>query len=1266
MDLRQKALLTLTSAFIVIIIVLSAFSSGIILSSYNALESRHVQGEVILVNNHMNSEISGLLVLARDWGSWDDLYAFTRGENAAFIAKNLDLNTLSYLHLNFLVVTDSQGHILYITGFDPVNETVTPVPKGILQEIADNSSPLRDLSTTKGVAGFLSLPDGPVFVAAAPILHSDSSGTPAGMIIMGRKIDTSIIGQSDPEEIPSLSNLPLSGQSQNQSLQGNTLVPDTGRQDGQPAAPVRLVSGITGSDVTVLLVGEDTIEGSTLVKDIRGNNAFVFTLQMPRDIYQQGKSTLFTCIIILAFIALIIGLIVIYLIDSQVLSRLSALSIEVSAIGGKGDLSSRLTFAGDDEIALLATSWNTTLEKLESAHKNLQKSEERYRTLIETSPASIAQTDLMGMIVYCNLQMARSHGYPAMEDLRGKFLFDFIVPEDQDRARTDFAQALTEGPVRNIEYRGLRRDATTYWLDMSISVNRDWAGKPDSFIIVSRDISDRKTWESQLRESEQLYRTIFESTGTATAIVRGDTTISLANSGFERLSGHAKEELENRVSWMQFVVPEDREKITERLSELRDHPSPVPTTLEIRFGDRMGTVHDCINTVEAIPGTEDFVSSLMDITTRKQAEDTVRKSEGTLNAVIEFSPIPLFVIDRDHRVIYWNRALEICTGVDADSVIGTDRHWTAFYPEARPCIVDLVIDNLIEKIPGYYEGKYTRSVNLPGIYEVTDFFPRMGHDGRWLHFTAAVIRDSGGESIGAVETLVDITDRKRTLEEISRTNEQLTAAMEELQATEEILRDNINELQRAKLELQVSEAKYRDIATNIPGIVVQIRIQGDNQYAIPFISDRAFQMFCLMPEEIYKNAGLFFGLIHPRDTGLVRQSLLDSSRLMVPWNLEFRLRCRGDEYRWFSSRAVPHIVDKDNMIWNGVLIDITERRVAEEALTESERIFRAIFDESSAFMGLMNADGTIVKLNRSYLDFCGIANEAEVSGLPLWQIPCWAHSEEMREKMKSATTAAAGGEFVRFEATNRSMDGSLHYLDFSLKPVVDESHSVVLLIPEGHDITERKLLQEEVGRALQEKEMLLKEIHHRVKNNIQVIASLLNMQSRTTDDVHIRDVLREAQNRVKSIALIHEKLYQSRSLDHIDYNDYLQKISRHLYESYGISPRVVVMNIRAENISLHIDKAIPCSLIINELLSNAFKHAFPEGRKGNIWIDIRQAGDTLVVEYRDDGIGLPGGISLEHAETLGMRLLYGLTKQLDGTIELRSCEGTCITITFPV
>jgi two-component sensor histidine kinase len=150
------------------------------------------------------------------------------------------------------------------------------------------------------------------------------------------------------------------------------------------------------------------------------------------------------------------------------------------------------------------------------------------------------------------------------------------------------------------------------------------------------------------------------------------------------------------------------------------------------------------------------------------------------------------------------------------------------------------------------------------------------------------------------------------------------------------------------------------------------------------------------------------------------------------------------------------------------------------------------------------------------------------------------------------------------------------------------------------------------------------------------------------------------------MALIHEKIYQSKSLDRIDYGDYLEKITRSLFESYGVSPKKIAMKIHAENIALHIDKAIPCSLIINELLSNSFKHAFPNERMGEVRIDVTHEGDTIRILYSDNGIGLPESVTLDHTGSLGMRLIAGLVQQLKGTVEIQRGEGTTFIIAFNV
>jgi two-component sensor histidine kinase len=211
-----------------------------------------------------------------------------------------------------------------------------------------------------------------------------------------------------------------------------------------------------------------------------------------------------------------------------------------------------------------------------------------------------------------------------------------------------------------------------------------------------------------------------------------------------------------------------------------------------------------------------------------------------------------------------------------------------------------------------------------------------------------------------------------------------------------------------------------------------------------------------------------------------------------------------------------------------------------------------------------------------------------------------------------------------------------------------------------------KKLEGEIKITLGEKDVLLKEIHHRVKNNLQIIASLLNLQSQYVKDEGTLAVIKDSQNRIKTMALIHEKIYQSKSLDRVDYEDYLEKITRSLFESYGVSPKKIAMKIHAKNVVLHIDKAIPCSLIINEMLSNTFKHAFPNDRTGEVRIDVKLDGDTLRLLYSDNGIGLPESVTLDRTESLGMQLISGLTQQLKGTVEIQRGGGTTFLIAFKV
>ncbi len=215
------------------------------------------------------------------------------------------------------------------------------------------------------------------------------------------------------------------------------------------------------------------------------------------------------------------------------------------------------------------------------------------------------------------------------------------------------------------------------------------------------------------------------------------------------------------------------------------------------------------------------------------------------------------------------------------------------------------------------------------------------------------------------------------------------------------------------------------------------------------------------------------------------------------------------------------------------------------------------------------------------------------------------------------------------------------------------------------ELVERERANEIIRSSLREKEMLLKEVHHRVKNNMQVISSLLNLQGKQIKDEQARAVFQASQNRVKSMALIHESLYQTDDVSQINFAEYLRKLINNISQSYKTPTDSIKMKVNVADIMLGVDTAVPCGLIINELVSNSLKYAFPEGREGEIVIDLSAGDSSYKLTLSDDGIGLPEGLDIEQAKTLGLKLVGTLTEQLGGQLSRSNGRGTKFEITFP-
>ena len=223
------------------------------------------------------------------------------------------------------------------------------------------------------------------------------------------------------------------------------------------------------------------------------------------------------------------------------------------------------------------------------------------------------------------------------------------------------------------------------------------------------------------------------------------------------------------------------------------------------------------------------------------------------------------------------------------------------------------------------------------------------------------------------------------------------------------------------------------------------------------------------------------------------------------------------------------------------------------------------------------------------------------------------------------------------------------------------------------EMDERERIENKLKKSLEEKEILLKEIHHRVKNNLQIISSLLNLQSRYINDEEMLDIYKESQNRVKSMAIIHEKLYQSEDLARIDFGDYVRSLVLDLFNSYGVDKSSTELDIKIEDILLDINTAIPCGLIVNELVTNSIKHGFPSNRSlvtdessevNKIAVSIIKEDNFYNMSVYDNGIGFPKDLDFQNTDSLGMQLVISLTSQLRGTVELERDNGTLFRIIF--
>lgn len=236
-------------------------------------------------------------------------------------------------------------------------------------------------------------------------------------------------------------------------------------------------------------------------------------------------------------------------------------------------------------------------------------------------------------------------------------------------------------------------------------------------------------------------------------------------------------------------------------------------------------------------------------------------------------------------------------------------------------------------------------------------------------------------------------------------------------------------------------------------------------------------------------------------------------------------------------------------------------------------------------------------------------------------------------------------------------------VEISLSPLKTEEGTCV--ISAIRDVSERRITEERIRNSLREKEILLKEVHHRVKNNLQIISSIINLQVQQIEDPKMREIFADTRARVRSIALVHERLYESRDLINIEFSEYVEGLLGDLFESYGSRSSNVSVRLAIGKSSLDIDKVVNCGLIVTELVSNSLKYAFRDKQEGEVVVSFDREGAMYVLRVSDNGCGLPKDFNPAGLKSLGLILVRGLSSELGGTVSIRSDKGTEFTVSFP-
>lgn len=900
--------------------------------------------------------------------------------------------------------------------------------------------------------------------------------------------------------------------------------------------------------------------------------------------------------------------------------------------------------------------------------KQLQQSEENYKNLIENSPYGII-IHVNGKIVFANQKAGQIAGYENFKfETSKKDVFDYLMPEFREQSLKRRTKILKGEIDRFIDVK-IKSPATGKIIDLQtktlpiqyqnqkaiqvvfhdISAQKQLAKErlknqiaEESNKILQKEIEERIKIEQELLHNQNYTNNLISSSLDIICATNENDKIKEFNKAAESTFGYTKEEMKGLGPKILYATNEGFDKTRTELEKKGFF------TGEVVNKRKNGELFTSFLSATVLKNNEGKIIGTMgvsrDITDIKLAENELIESEERYRDLFENASDLIQSVGVKGDLVYVNKAWKNTLGYKEEDVLG-ETVFNLLHPDGKDhCLAffkDLIGNRTKESVKTTIDLKHKNGSKITVEGSVGCKF------------------DIDGKIVSTRGIFRDITDENwlKTRQEVYNNVSKIIAEKANADDIYESIRLELSNVMNVDIfVISYAEAPniisfpyYYDIEKG--GKIqkpTRAHIKGINEYFLkqnkPVILKRK-ELDALIVKEKYELIGqsckVFLGVplkVKNKVIGVLSvQSNINENQ--------------------FDEKALE-ILD----FISGVIGLTIQKKHDELMLFEQTSKLKSIVENSSHLFWTYDRNIGLTSFNQNYSDAVfdlygfrpkiepNIMNRVDEINLQ----PFWDKKYE----------EAFRGKNVEFITERFNKKGTRMIREVFLSPIFDENNQVVLVSGIAHDITDKQIAEESLKKSLKEKEILLKEVHHRVKNNLQVISSILNLQSSYVEDENTITILRESQDRIKTMSIIHESLYQSNDYSQINFSQYIVSLSKNLVYSYSNFNSFVDTKFKIDEVSLSLDISIPCGLIVNELVSNALKYAFKGRKKGKLTISLILNNGLVTLKIADDGVGISKDINIAETNTLGLQLVTTLIEQIDGTLVLERNKGTIFTITF--